>query len=74
MSYAPKFNEYTQKSTGKTFAFEIFLDMDGVISDFDQHAIDTGMVKADGKKDYNKITLSERIRKMKIQCIGGTSW
>ena len=26
------------------------------------------------KKDYNKITLSERIRKMKIQCIGGTSW
>ena len=26
------------------------------------------------KKDYNKITLSERIRKIKIQCIGGTSW
>ena len=26
------------------------------------------------KRDYDKITLSERIRKMKIQCIGGTSW
>ena len=26
------------------------------------------------KKNYDKISLSERIRKMKIQCIGGTSW
>jgi 5'(3')-deoxyribonucleotidase len=59
MPYAPKFNEYTQKSTGKTFAFEVFLDMDGVISDFDQHAIDTGMVRADGKKDYNKMNSHE---------------
>ena len=44
-----------KKHTPATSVWEIFLDMDGVISDFDTHCTLTGFRKEDGSPDYNRM-------------------
>lgn len=38
---------------------QIFLDMDGVISDFDRHCTETGLRRTDGSPAYDRMTTSE---------------
>ena len=56
MSQSDKFNVGKQPMAYSSNNFEIFLDMDGVISDFGRHVDETGMRREDGTPDYKKLS------------------
>lgn len=57
------FNSSARKDAPK---IEIFLDMDGVISDFDTHCSDTGYRRTDGSPDYNRMNTVEWYSNMAV--------
>ncbi len=57
------FNKSSARGMSK---IEIFLDMDGVISDFDRHCTETGMRKVDGTPNYNGMNTVEWYSNMAV--------